>query len=90
MTGADDSDGTCTLGNGLIFKWGKVTWTGTDTIVTFAAAFPTACFQAFACGGNVTGSLGSDIQTHTIGANVFKIRAGANTGSPMRGSAIGR
>lgn len=88
MTGADDSNGTITFPNGFIMKWGKVSRTGTDTTVTFAAAFPTACFQAFACGGAAAQAY--DAQAHTITSSSFKIRAQTTANDPMRWFAIGR
>lgn len=52
MTGASDSTGTVTFPNGLIWKWGKSTLDGaTPTAITFAVAFPEACFQVIPCGG---------------------------------------
>lgn len=88
MTGADDSTGTITFPNGLIWKWGKTTYVAADTTVTFGTAFPNACFQAIVCGGQA--SQVYDIQAHTITAASFVIRAASNAGSPMRWFAVGR
>lgn len=89
MSGASDSTGTVTFPNGFIRKWGKETRTGTNTTVTFATAFPNACFQAFACGGKAA-TQGAETQTHTITAASFKIYTTSASASPMRWFAIGR
>lgn len=95
MTGANDSNGTATFPNGLIWKWGKKTLsatTNTDNTVTFGTAFPNACFQAFACSGKSNeGTWNYQMATHTITAASFKIRA--NLGArhtPARWFAVGR
>jgi hypothetical protein len=73
-SGGNDSIGSTTSANGVITKWGSIAKSSTDTTVTFATAFPTACFQAIACAGNDTGTNNSDTTTHTITAASFKIR----------------
>jgi hypothetical protein len=95
MSGSSDSEGTCTLPNGLILKWGKKTLTGAseaDFLVTFATAFPNACFQAYANGGKTNLDSGDyAISTHTLAAASFKIRARIpSRHSPARWFAIGR
>ena len=88
MTGDNDSIGTMTLPNGFILKWGKLNRTGTDTTLTFAAAFPTACFQVFACAGNTNATAGI-FSTHTITKTNCVIRA-SSVSSILRWWAIGR
>ncbi|MCK4791507.1 MAG: hypothetical protein KAV87_47685 [Desulfobacteraceae bacterium] len=86
MVGGNDSIGTITFPNGFIQKWGKLNCAAAaDTTVTFATAFPNACFQAFALYGE-SGTTCSDrsLRTHTITAASFKIH------NPCGGIAIGR
>ena len=88
MTGSDDSIGTITFPNGFIMKWGKASRTGTDTTLTFATAFPTACFQVIACGG-ATNATAAVFSTHTITKTGCVLRASANSPT-IRWFAIGR
>ena len=88
MTGGNDSNGTVTFPNGMIWKWGKVTRGANPTTVTFGTAFPNACFQAFVCGGQHM--QGYDAQSHTITAASFKIYCSVTTGNPIRWFAVGR
>jgi len=93
ITGTNDSIGTVTFPNGLIQKWGKLNLTASaDTTVTFATAFPNACFQAFADYGN-TGATCQirSLRIHTITAASFKIRSPCgDAGAIGRWFAIGR
>ena len=93
MAGNNDSNGTITLPNGFIMKWGKITRTGNNTTVTFGTAFPNACFQAYAGAGEVLPSVHSSgyiISTHTISKNSFKIYCKVGDYDPFRWWAIGR
>ncbi|GEM_PF-5232094 len=87
MAGASDSIGTVTLPNGLIMKWGTVSRTGTDTTVTFAAAFPNACFQVISCGA-VYGGSGVASKTLSTTGCVLVCRSSEETS--YRYFAIGR
>lgn len=87
MTGANDSNGTITYPNGFILKWGKNNCAAepVDTTITFATAFPNACFQAFAVYGETVGVCSTrSLRTHTITAANFKIY------NPCGDIAIGR
>ncbi len=89
MTGANDSDGTITYPNGMIQKWGKASRTGVDTTITFAVAFPNACFQAFAMGGT-----NADVLRHPSAysptAATFKVQCNDAAMTTFRWFAIGR
>lgn len=87
-SGANESEGSTTLANGTIMKWGDTARTGANTTITFSVAFPTACFQAIACGG-ADASPANDTVTHTIGASSFKARTTVDA-DPIRWFAIGR
>ena len=89
MTGSNDSIGSVTFPNGLIMKWGKINRSGTDTTVTFAAAFPNACFQAFACSG-VNALILDDTSTYNITASSFVIQQNDATATDLRWQAMGR
>ena len=89
ITGANDSDGTSTFPNGLIMKWGKKTTLASNpTTVTFATAFPNACFQVIAGGGQ--NSQKFDGSTFDITAASFKYYSSTSIANPMRWFAIGR
>lgn len=88
MTGDSDSTGTVTFPNGLIWKWGKQTLTGFSTAVIFASSFPSACFQAFACGGTNV-AIGDDHNAHTISKTGFTIQH-ATQSTLARWFAVGR
>ncbi len=89
MTGANDSDGTVTDPNGLILKWGKASRTGVDTTITFAVAFPNACFQAFAMGGTNADVLRHPSAYSPTTAN-FKVQCNDAAMTTFRWFAIGR
>lgn len=90
MAGGNDSDGTVTFPNGLIWKWGKEPGGLQTVTVTFAAAFPNACFQAFAQEGN-TGNRYGNVSTHTLIAASFKIYSyGGAQVTTYRWFAVGR
>jgi len=76
MAGASDSNGTITLSNGLIMKWGKVASiaAGANYTVTFATPFPAACFSA-QVSLYKTSATGTWVPSvHTITAASIKIR----------------
>lgn len=91
MAGANDSIGTVTFPNGLIMKWGSLTCTydPSSTTVTFATAFPEACFQAVACAGGALGS-GDNWGVYDITKTNFKIVLRSTANKPMKWFAIGR
>ena len=89
MSGVSDSIGTVTMPNGLIMKWGKVTRTGTDTPVSFAVAFPDACFQAFPVSGT-NANIGEPPGSYGISASGFTIQQSNTADTTLRWFAIGR
>lgn len=90
MTGStDEADGTITFGNGFIMKWGKVTRNGTGTAVTFGTAFPTACFQAIACGGTDT-IANINHTAYSISTSGFTIASDDTGDTTLRWFAVGR
>lgn len=44
-TGGNNSNGSMTLPNGVIFKWGRQFIVADNTTVSFPVAFPTSCFS---------------------------------------------
>lgn len=91
QTGGNDSTGTVTFPNGLIMKWGRTNRTGDTTTVTFASAFPNACFQITANSGRSSGFNGDfDCCVHTPTAASFKIYHGDSNSGPFHWLAIGR
>lgn len=89
MTGADDSTGTITFPNGLIWKWGKDTTEGASTDITFATAFPNACFEVIACSGGATQD-SYNMQPNTITKTSFNVVFYAGLNRIFRWFAIGR
>jgi len=90
MAGGNDSIGTVTWPNGLIMKWGSLNLAAAaNTTVTFATAFPNACFQAIACYGS--GPLANEtLDAHTIAAASFVIYSSCGSIQTGRWFAIGR
>lgn len=89
--GGNDSIGSMTFPNGVIIKWGSIATGGSsNTTVTFATAFPDACFQGFGCGGS-SGTGNDETQVHTISKTAMTVR---NTNhafiATIRWFAIGR
>ena len=75
-TGSISTTGSVTFPGGLIFKWGRTATIVVDTsdnVVTFATAFPTACFQVIAsCAtGAVVG--GGTAERFSIAAHNFSV-----------------
>ena len=90
MTGDNDSTGTVTFPNGLIWKWGKTTRTGEETTVTFGTPFPNACFQAISCGGVSPAHISYNAMSHTITVASFKIHNADANCTTFRWFAVGR
>ena len=80
-----------TFPNGLIMKFGNTTVSVSDTIVTFASAFPHACVTVVACGGNPTDTLWDyALYTSNLSVSSFKLRVRIPARqTPIRWIAIG-
>jgi hypothetical protein len=90
-SGGNSSIGSMAFPNGVIVKWGSIATGGTsDTTVTFAAAFPEACFQGFGCGGSSLVGNG-ETQVHTISKTAMVVRnTNHNDITTVRWFAVGR
>jgi hypothetical protein len=74
--------------NGLIFKQGTITKTGTNTTVTFAVAFPTAIINAWACQGEDSGDFW-EVGAHTLAVASMIVKTGSAGTVLLRWFAIG-
>lgn len=74
------TNGSSTLPGGLILKWGTTALLGAesaDNVVTFGAAFPTACLNVVGVPGSNNGAVGgtplNSMSVHTPTAAGFKV-----------------
>lgn len=80
------ASGSTFLPGGLLLKWGNVVAAASPTSVSFASAFPTACFSvtvainnnspAFSATVNSVGTTGFDLYTTKTGVTHFYIAIG--------------
>ena len=87
--GTDVTELTITIGNGTILKIGRTARTGTDTDISFATAFPTSCFQAFANSGT-NANIGEPPGTYSIATTGFIVQQNNAAETVLRWWAIGR
>lgn len=66
------TDGWDTLDTGLIIQWGIAEAAADEETVSFPKAFPNACFQVVACGGNVASGT-SNVQVDTFTKTTFDV-----------------
>ena len=88
----NDSEGSVAFPNGLIIKWGKYSYSGDTTTfqtVSFSSAFPNACFQVVAVGGDSAGSFADPIKIINITKNSFQMYIRHNM-EPAHWFAMGR
>ncbi len=92
ITGATNSNGTVTFGNGLIMKWGTVSGTGDVTIDLSAhsADFPNACFQAVATSGDSALTDTQPLKVLSIATDEIHLYMQSSDESPGKWFAIGR
>jgi hypothetical protein len=93
LAGLSDSNGEVSIGE-LQLKWGVITISAADTVVTFASeagsAFTNSCFQGIACGGSSASGSGTT-QVHTISKTAMTVRnTNFNSVTKIRWFAIGR
>ena len=87
-TAGNDSVGTMTLGNGIIFKWGVFNVSTASTPYLFVTPFPTACFQVLVSSGSAAGTIDISVVDGTIAAAGFSARVNSGT-HPCHFIAIG-
>lgn len=92
MTGANDSSGEITFPNGFQMKWGKLSYSGDRNYfqtIAFSPAFPNACFQVMAVGGDSAASFADAVKIKSITRSNFQIYIRGNM-EPAHWFAIGR